>query len=67
MYGKLRYETDLAQNKSWKLRYEDLHIQNPSGTEEVHSPRLGLPAFMREKRAPLAVHQITVTVQFHIN
>ncbi|PFX21464.1 Atrial natriuretic peptide receptor 1 [Stylophora pistillata] len=34
---KLRYETDLAQNKSWKLRYDDLHIQDRGGSGEAQS------------------------------
>ena len=56
---KLRYETDLAQNKSWKLRYEDLHIQDSGGTEP-QGQTLGLPTFKREKRTPFTVRQIVV-------
>ena len=52
---KLRYETDLAQNKSWKLRYDDLHIQDPSGTGEAQSQ--GVTTF---KRNPSTVRQLPV-------
>ena len=57
---KLRYETDLAQNESWKLRYEDLHIQDPSGTEPEVQSQQGLPIFKREKRTLLSARQIAV-------
>ncbi|XP_073235127.1 atrial natriuretic peptide receptor 1-like [Porites lutea] len=43
---KLRYETDLAQNKSWKLRYEDLHIEE-RGSDEIQTK--GMTTFKREK------------------
>jgi len=62
---KRRYETDLAQNESWKLRYEDLHIQDPSGTEPEVQSQQGLPIFKREKRAPFSARQIAV--KFYIS
>ena len=62
-YRKLRYETDLAQNKSWKLRYEDLHIQE-RGSQEIQTK--GMPAFKREKRAQLGNRQIVMSVNFSL-
>ena len=55
---KLRYETDLAQNKSWKLRYEDLHIEE-RGSDEIQTK--GMTTFKREKTMVRHLYSVLIT------
>ena len=38
-FRKLRYETDLVENMTWKIRFEDIKMKEQGRQEEDRSPQ----------------------------
>lgn len=44
-FRKLRYETDLAENMTWKIRFEDIKMKEQGRQEEDIPQQQGLLSF----------------------
>lgn len=44
-FRKLCYETDLAENMAWKIRFEDIKMKEQGGQEEDRPQQQGMLSF----------------------